>query len=107
VWEANSRIASVFLGALCVSVANPFFSYYCELFVVAKKVIRLGIRNFRTLLQKHPGWGVSIHDKTGFPITFSMEFPAKRRQRAALFAESRAVATFQFRNHYLHEAALC
>ncbi len=32
---------------------------------------------------------------------------AKRRQRAALFAESRAVATFQFRNHYLREAALC
>ena len=63
VWEANSRIASVFLCALCVSVANPFFSYYCELFVVAKKVICLGIKNFRTLLQKHPGWGVSIHDK--------------------------------------------
>ena len=63
VWGSNSSPAPVFLCALCVSVANPFFSYYCELFVVAKKVIRLGIRNFRTLLQKHPGWGVSIHDK--------------------------------------------
>ena len=54
VWGST---ASGFLRALCVSVANPFFSYYCELFVVAKKLICCGIRNFHTLFRKHPGVG--------------------------------------------------
>jgi hypothetical protein len=57
VWGSNSSPAPVFLCALCVSVANPFFSYYCELFVVAKKLICRGISNFHTLFRKHPGWG--------------------------------------------------
>jgi hypothetical protein len=82
------------LPPLCLglSVANPFFSCDCGLFGVSKKVICLGIMNFRTLLQKHPGWGVS---------------QSKRRQRPALLAEPRAVAAFQCQNHYLPEAALC
>jgi hypothetical protein len=35
------------------TIANSLF--------VAKRVICLGISNFRTLLQKHPGWGAPIH----------------------------------------------
>src|SRR5882762_9951146 len=32
------------------------YSYYCELFAVAKKAIYIGISNFWTLSGKHPGW---------------------------------------------------
>jgi hypothetical protein len=61
------RVPSSVVPPLClgVSVANPFFSCDCGLFVISKKVICLGISHFRTLLQKHRGWGVSIHDQTG------------------------------------------
>ena len=70
---------------LGVFVANRFFSYDCGLFGISKKVICLGIKNFRTLLQKHPGWGGSIHDKTGFPIMFSMEFPSQETSACGAF----------------------
>jgi hypothetical protein len=36
---------------------SPLYSYYCKLFVVAKKVIRIEISDFHALFQKHPGYG--------------------------------------------------
>jgi hypothetical protein len=57
VGRSNSRTASVFLCALCVSVANPFFSYACSLFPRSKKVNSFAINQIQTLLRKHPGWG--------------------------------------------------
>lgn len=56
---------------------------------------------------KTPGWGVSIHDENVFPLTSPIEFPSQKTSARALFVESRAVAAFQFRNHYLPEPALC
>ena len=38
-------------------------SYSYELFVVAKKTICIGISDFHTLSQKHPGWGRSMAGK--------------------------------------------
>jgi hypothetical protein len=56
---------------------------------------------------KTPGWGVSIHDENVFPLTSPIEFPSQKTSARALFVESRAVAAFQFQNHYLPEPALC
>jgi len=85
---AKSRIPPAFLCARrlprpCrgVSVANPFLSYSCRLFVVSKKVICPGISNFQTLFAKHPGGGTFC--------TVSAEFQAVRRgHHGILLAES-------------------
>src|SRR5882762_11303770 len=40
-----------------LEIESTLLSSYCyELFVVAKKTICIGISNFHTLSQKHPGW---------------------------------------------------
>ena len=54
---SSSTTASVFLCALCVSVANPFFSYACSLFPRSKKVNSFAIKQIQPLFRKHPGWG--------------------------------------------------
>jgi hypothetical protein len=36
---------------------NHAVSYSCGLFVAAKNVNSFAIKQIRTLLQKHPGWG--------------------------------------------------
>jgi hypothetical protein len=57
VWGSPSRAASVLLCALCVSVANPFFSCAYSLFARAKKVNSFAIKQIQPLFRKHPGWG--------------------------------------------------
>ena len=54
---SSSTTASVFLRALCVSVANPFFSCACSLFARSKKVNSFAIKQIQPLFRKHPGWG--------------------------------------------------
>jgi len=105
---SNSRTASVLsLCALCLC---------------GKSICFIRLRTLCRLEKSHLPWNQELPDsfaKTpgvgGYPFTTKLvsrsrspwSSQAKRRQRAALFAESRAVATFQFRNHYLPEAALC
>jgi hypothetical protein len=60
VWRSTSRAASVFLCALCVSVANPFFSYACSLFARSKKVNSFAIKQIQPLFRKCRGVGVGI-----------------------------------------------
>jgi hypothetical protein len=64
VWRSTSRAASVFLGALCVSVANPFFSYDCSLFARSKKVNSFAIKQIQPLFRKCRGVGVGIPNAT-------------------------------------------
>jgi len=64
VWTSTSRAASVFLCALCVSVANPFFSYACSLFARSKKVNSFAIKQIQTLFRKCRGVGVGIPNAT-------------------------------------------
>jgi hypothetical protein len=53
-----SSCLPTFLCGLCVSVANPFFSYYCELFGIHKKLNSFAIKQIQTLSQKHGGYGI-------------------------------------------------
>jgi hypothetical protein len=59
-----STTASVFLCALCVSVANPFFSYACSLFARSKKVNSFAIKQIQPLFRKCRGVGVGIPNAT-------------------------------------------
>ena len=84
VWRSTSRAASVFLCALCVSVANPFFSYACSLFARSKKVNSFAIKQIQPLFRKcrgvgvgipnattgHPGWGY-VNVQTARPATWT------------------------------------
>jgi hypothetical protein len=63
-WGSNSTTASVFLRALCVSVANPFFSYACSLFARSKKVNSFAIKQIQPLFRKCRGVGVGIPNAT-------------------------------------------
>jgi len=60
IWASNSRIASVFLCALGVSVANPFLSYACSFFTASKKVNSFAIKQIQPLFRKCRGVGVGI-----------------------------------------------
>ena len=60
------------------------------------------------LFCKNTRGGGGIHSRQNwFPDHVLHGVPKPRDVSVSLFAESRAVATFQFRNHYLREAALC
>lgn len=79
----NPRSRPAFLRALCVSVANPFLSYSCELFVVAKKLIPIAISNFHTLFTKYPE-GVGIPGRfCGTQEWDSSLYPSGANRRAA------------------------
>src|SRR6266851_6854377 len=53
---------------------SPFFSYSCALFCAHQKLNPFVFKRFRTLWQKHPGWGV----------------PMNRTARVALFLRASA-----------------
>ena len=55
---------SVFLCALCVSVANPFFSCAYSLFARSKKVNSFAIKQIQPLFRKCRGVGVGIPNAT-------------------------------------------
>src|SRR5713226_6629943 len=69
------------------NVSSLSFSYCCKLLVVAKKVICIGISNFHTLSQKHPGWGgavtpiLGINDSTLKGWSRSKESPMRGNAR--------------------------
>jgi hypothetical protein len=56
--RAPTSVPSV-LRFFRVAGATCFISYYCELFVIAKKVKSFAIRQIQTLFKKYPGWGVA------------------------------------------------
>jgi hypothetical protein len=59
VWRSRrDNSARDFLGALCVSAVNTFFSYYCALFRFFFPLRSFISNSLHALLQKHPGWGV-------------------------------------------------
>jgi hypothetical protein len=60
IWASNSRIASVFLCALGVSVANPFLSYACSFFTASKKINSFAIKQIQPLFRKCRGVRVGI-----------------------------------------------
>ena len=95
---------------LCVSVSLwqiPSFHTIADSLSSRKKSSALESATSGLFCKNTRGGGYPFTTKLVSRSPSPRSSQSKRGQRAACFAESRAVATFQGQNHYLPEAALC